>query len=33
MVEALEALCRNQSEYCAEAKQARLWMNQQEASD
>jgi hypothetical protein len=33
MVEALEALCRNQNEYCAEAKQARLWMNQQEASD
>ena len=33
VVEALEAQCRNQRERCAEAEQARLWMDQQDTSN
>jgi len=33
VVEALEAQCRNQRERCAEAQQARQWVEQQKASE
>lgn len=33
VVEALEAHCRNQSEHCAEAKQARQWIDRQKTSN
>jgi glyoxylate carboligase len=33
IVEALEAQCRNQGQRCAEAKQARRWIDQQKPSE